>query len=440
MSAPTLPQVTPEYAKATFAKISWRLMPFLVIAYILNFIDRVNLGFAALQMNTELGFSATVFGNGAGILFVGYFLFGVPSNMLLHKIGARRLIGTLLFFWGVVASAMAFVTSETSFYVIRFLLGLAEAGFFPGVILYLSYWYPKQRLGRITALFMFALPVSSMLGSVISGYLLSMDGIWGIAGWKWMFMLEGIPAAIFGIIGYFYLTDRPFLAAWLQKDQQEYVQGVLDYETEQARQSAPAVKQDSFLTAFMHPRVLMMAFTYFLCTTGVYGINLWLPQIIKSFGDIAVQSVGWISAIPYLLASVGMLVLGYTSDRLKERKWHVTFCAFLSGACISLTALTLDNLTMSIILISISSIGTYAILPIYWNIPPTFLTGATRAVGIGIINTVGNLGGLVAPIVIGRLRDATGAFTAPLIYLGLAAGVTMILVYIAAHKAKDNIV
>jgi ACS family tartrate transporter-like MFS transporter len=215
---------------------------------------------------------------------------------------------------------------------------------------------------------------------------------------------------------------------------------MIDYETEQARQTQPNVKQDSFMTAFLHPRVLMMAFTYFLCTTGVYGINLWLPQIIKSFGDISVSTIGWLSAIPYLLASLGMLVLGHTSDRLKERKWHVTFCAFLSGACISLTAFTLDSLSLSIVLISISCIGTYALLPIYWTIPPTFLTGATRAVGIGIINTVGNLGGLVAPIMVGRLREATGAFSAPLIYLGICAGICMILVYIAAHKAKDNII
>jgi ACS family tartrate transporter-like MFS transporter len=440
VSTAALPEVAPEFAKATLKQVSWRLMPFLVIAYILNFIDRVNLGFAALQMNTELGFTATVFGNGAGILFVGYFLFGVPSNMILHKIGARKLIGTLLFAWGAVATAMAFVTGETSFYIIRFLLGVAEAGFFPGVILYLSYWYPKQKLGTITALFMFALPISSMIGSIISGYLLALDGTWGIAGWKWMFVLEGVPAALCGIFGFFYLTDKPAEAKWLDAKQRIWLQEVVDYESEQARLANASVKSDGFLTAMTHPRVLLMAFTYFLCTTGVYGINMWLPQIIRTFGDIKVEHVGLISAIPFLIASIGMIVIGNSSDRLKERKWHATICLLVSGLGVYFTTLTSTSLGLTVALLSISSIGTYAILPLFWTIPPTFITGATRAAGIGIINTVGNLGGLVAPIVIGRLKDATGTFEAPLIYLTIVAIVAAVLTNIAAHKARNNII
>ena len=439
-AANPIDSVSPEFISNTFKKISWRFMPYVVIAYIMSFIDRVNLGFAALQMNKDLAFSSTVFGYGAGVLFVGYLVFGVPSNMLLHKIGARRVIGTLLALWGALAACMSFVHNEMTFYFIRFLLGAAEAGFFPGVILFFSYWYPKQRLGTITGLFMFALPISSMLGSLISGYLLALDGVWGIAGWKWMFFLEGIPACLWGIVGFFYLTDKPDDATWLTTEEKSWLSGVLKHESELARQASQSVKQEGFWDAITNWRVILLAFTYLCMTNGVYGLNLWLPQIIKAFGDIKVEYIGLISAIPFLVASVGMILVGMSSDKFRERKWHVTLCCILMGCCFYLATLTGDSLPMTILVLSIGGIGVFACLPVFWTIPPTFLAGSTRAAGIGVINAIGNLGGLVSPIVIGKLRDATGTFHSSFIFLTVIALVTAALIFFAASKSESNLV
>lgn len=436
-----VPSVSPEFISNVFKKISWRFMPFMVIAYIMSFIDRVNLGFAALQMNKELAFSSTVFGYGAGVLFVGYLAFGVPSNMLLHKIGARKVIGTLLALWGALAACMSFVHNEITFYIIRFLLGSAEAGFFPGVILFFSYWYPKQKLGTITGLFMFALPISSMIGSLISGYLLALDGVWGISGWKWMFFLEGIPACLWGLFGLMYLTDKPADAKWLSTEEKNWLSGVLAHESDLARQASQSTaKQEGFWDAITNWRVILLAFTYLCMTNGVYGLNLWLPQIIKTFGDIKVEYVGLISAIPFLVSSVGMIFIGMSSDKFKERKWHVTLCCVLMGVCFYLATMTEHSLTMTILVLSIGGIGVFACLPVFWTIPPTFLAGSTRAAGIGVINAIGNLGGLVSPIAIGKLRDATGTFHSSLLFLTAVALITACLIFYAATKSESNLV
>lgn len=429
-----------EFVNSLFKKISWRFMPYMVIAYILSFIDRVNLGFAALQMNKELAFSATVFGYGAGVLFVGYLAFGVPSNMVLHKMGARRVISSLLALWGILAACMAFVHDEMTFYIIRFLLGSAEAGFFPGVILFFSYWYPKQRLGTITGLFMFALPISSMIGSLLSGYLLALDGVWGISGWKWMFFLEGVPACIWGLIGFFYLTDRPAEAVWLDEKEKAWLSETLNHESELARQASQSVKQEGFWDAITNWRVILLAFTYLCMTNGVYGLNLWLPQIIKTFGDISVEYVGLISAVPFFVASAGMIIVGMSSDKFKERKWHVTLCCVLMGVCFYLATMTGSSLTLTITVLSIGGIGVFACLPVFWTIPPTFLAGSTRAAGIGVINAIGNLGGLVSPVVIGKLKDATGTFHSSLLFLMVVAFVTAGLIFYAAQKSESNLV
>ena len=431
---------SPEFVKATMRRVTWRLIPYLILAYILNFIDRVNLGFAALQMNQELAFSATVFGYGAGILFIGYFVFGVPSNLILHRIGARIWIGVLLAAWGLVSACMVFTHNETSFYVIRFILGATEAGFFPGVVLYLSYWYPRQRLGYITAQFMFAMPLSMMIGSVISGALLQMDGTMGLAGWRWMFLLEGLPAFLCGLFGIYYLTDKPANASWLSKDQKEWLQSVLDRETAEAKQaeSAGSQKQEGFLSAIMDWRVLVLGLIYLTYANGVYGINMWLPQIIKTFGNLTDTQIGLVSAIPFVVTSVGMVIIGLSSDKRNERKWHCTLCAVVSGVCVYLTSMTMDNLPLTVALLAVSSVGTYTCLPIFWTVPPTFLTGATRAAGIGVINAIGNLGGLVAPIIIGNIKDSTGSFQYALMYLGVTSIAGGILFFIICAKAHKN--
>lgn len=431
-----------EFAQKVVRKVSLRLLPYLVLAYILNFVDRVNLGFAALQMNQELAFSATVFGWGAGILFIGYFFFGVPSNMALNRIGARRWLPSIMIIWGLISTSMIFVRDPISFYFIRFLLGAAEAGFFPGVILYLSLWIPKEYLGRINSRFMFAQPVALTLGSMVSGWLLQMDGFAGMAGWRWMFILEGIPSSLIGIVGLFYLTDLPKNAKWLNKEESEWLQSTLDRESAlaQATSKSQMNNKGGFAQALSDNRVWLLSIIYFCMVIGVYGVNMWMPQIIKGFSEqISNAQIGLIGSIPFIAASIGMLAIGMSSDKRKERKWHVTLSTAIAGLTLLISAFTQHNPVITIILLSISCIGMYGCMPIFLTIPSAFLAGSTRAAGIGIINAIGNLGGFAGPILVGIIKDSTGSFINGLVFLGTCVIVGSLLVYLPAKRSQEKL-
>ncbi len=415
-------------------KISWRLVPFLVLAYLLAYIDRVNLGFAALTMNKEIGLTATVFGWGAGIFFIGYFLFEVPSNLALQRYGARFWIGRIMISWGILSAAMAMTSGTVSFIVLRFLLGAAEAGFFPGIILYLTYWFPEKYRGVIISRFMFAQPIALMIGSAVSGWILGMDGVLGMTGWKWLFILEGLPSILVGIIAFAYLTDKPEKAKWLSDEERQWLRAQLD--SEQAK--VEAVRKYSLWESMLNPRVLLIGIVYVTIVTGIYGVNMWLPQIVKAFGGLSSSQIGLVSAIPFLAAAVGMLLIGVSSDHFQERTWHLTLAMLLAAGGLLGSAFFSNSPVLTIVFLSASSIGLYGCMPVLWTIPSTFLTGTAAAAGIALINSIGNLGGFAGPFVVGWIKDATGNFIYGLIFLGVNVVIGSLLAYYISHKADQE--
>lgn len=426
-----------EFKASVFRKVTIRLIPFLILAYLLNYIDRVNLGFAALQMNRDLGLTATTFGYGAGILFIGYFLFGVPSNIGLQKYGARTWLGLLLSVWGCIVVGMAFITNVTEFLVVRFLLGAVEAGFFPGVIFYLTKWFPSEYRASITSRFMFAQPLALMIGSAVSGWLLTFDGMMNVAGWQWMFILEGIPAIIVGFIAFYYLTDNPMKANWLTTEEKDFLNGELEREAQQIE----AKEKVSMWKAMLNIKVWILGIIYVSQVIGVYGVNMWLPQIVKSYSsDLSTTAIGFISAVPFVVAAIGMLAIGWSSDKHLERKWHMIGAMVLAGGCLVLCGILQGSLAVTIALISISAIGFYGCMPVFWTIPTSFLVGGAAATGIAFINAVGNLGGFIAPITIGWLKDYTGSFTSGLYFMGaivLVGCILSLILFAAFHREGE---
>jgi len=403
-------------------KITLRIVPFIMILYFIAFLDRVNIGFAALTMNQELGFSPTVFGFGAGIFFIGYFLFEVPSNLILHKVGARIWIARVMITWGLVSGAMAFVQGTTSFYTLRFLLGVAEAGFFPGIILYLSYWFPAQRRAQVTAMFMAAAPLSTALGSPISGALLEMHGVFGFSGWQWMFVLEAVPALILGVVVLFYLTDRPEKAKWLTDEEREWL--VTTMAAEQARR--PQQQHQSLWRGLADRRVLALSLVYFGTSAGLYTLGIWSPQIIKSFGMSSLE-VGFINAIPAVLAVGAMIWWARHSDRRNERTWHVIAACLLAalGLVLAGIATTIVAVMLALILVNI---GISSSKPPLWSMPTLFLSGSAAAAGIATINSIGNLGGFFGPTIIGVIKQQTGSYANGLYFVAALLVLSALLV------------
>ncbi|NUU65864.1 MFS transporter [Enterobacteriaceae bacterium BIT-l23] len=397
--------MTCELEKRVMRKITLRIVPFIMILYFIAFLDRVNIGFAALTMNEDLGFSPTVFGLGAGIFFLGYFLFEVPSNLILHKVGARIWIARVMITWGLVSGAMAFVQGTTSFYTLRFLLGVAEAGFFPGIILYLSYWFPAQKRAQVTAIFMAAAPISTALGSPISAALLEMHGFLGFAGWQWMFVLEAIPAIILGIVVLFWLTDRPEKARWLKEDERAWLISTLA--AEQARK--PASAQHSIWSGLLDKRVLALALVYFGTSAGLYTLGIWSPQIIKTLG-LSSMTIGLLNAIPAVVSVLAMVLWARHSDKTNERSWHV-IAACLLAACGLLFAGTAGTVVTVILALTLVNCGISASKPPLWSMPTLFLSGPAAAAGIATINSIGNLGGFIGPFMIGLIKQHTGSFS-----------------------------
>ena len=403
-----------EHSRATqsaIAKAARRLLPFLVLCYMVNFLDRVNVGFAALAMNEDLGFSPSVFGAGAGIFFVGYILFEVPSNLALARFGARIWIARIMISWGLISAAMALVSGPTSFYVIRFLLGVAEAGFFPGIILYLTFWFPARERARIVSLFMAAIPLATVIGAPLSGALLGLDGVGGLKGWQWMFILEGVPAVLLGLVTLGFLDDKPAQAKWLSEEERRALASELAFEAEATREAGYSKISD----ALTRPRVLVLGLLYFCLVIGLYGIGFWMPQVIQTFGHTPLQ-IGFLTAVPYLFAAVAMVLWGRRSDRTGERTWHVALPLFLAGAAFAWSSVS-GPLVPTMIALTLAAIGIYCAIGTFWLFPTAILTGAGAPAGIALVNSMGNAGGLVGPALIGVMKEQTGDFTQALLFL-----------------------
>jgi MFS transporter, ACS family, tartrate transporter len=421
-----------EIETRVLRKIALRIVPFIMLLYFVAFIDRVNIGFAALTMNKDLSLSPAVFGFGAGIFFWGYFLFEVPSNIILHKIGARIWIARVMISWGLVSAAMAFVQGPTSFYALRFLLGAAEAGFFPGIILYLSYWFPARQRAAVTALFMAAAPLSTVLGSPVSGALLELDGLLGFKGWQWLFLLEALPALLLGFVVLVYMTDRPELAKWLDGEERNWLVNTMNAEN---ASKAPTASH-SIWRGLADPRVLALSLVYFGTSAGLYTLGVWAPQIIRQFGLSSLQ-VGFLNAVPPTIAVVAMIMWARHSDRTGERTWHVVLACLLAAAGLALAG-PAAGVAAVLAALTLVNIGISASKPPLWSMPTTFLSGSAAAAGIATINSIGNLGGFVGPAMIGWIKDRTGSFAGGLYFVGLLLLLSAVLTLLLGRSQNAN--
>jgi D-galactonate transporter len=430
--------ISPEFEKATYDKIAWRLVPFLFLCYIVAFLDRVNVGFAKLQMAPDLKFSDAVYGFGAGIFFIGYFIFEVPSNVILDKVGAKLWIARIMIVWGIISAAFMFVQTEFWFYALRFLLGVAEAGFFPGIILYLTYWFPAPRRAKMTALFMTAIAIANVIGSPISGGIMQyMDGFNGWRGWQWLFLLEGIPSVIVGLLVLALLDNNPKTAKWLTQQERDMV---LQRLAEDHQSKEELGRRHSFLDAFKDGRVWALAVVYFCGVVGFYAVNFWMPTIIQELGIAKTDylKVGLLSMIPWGVAAVVMVLNGQHSDKTGERRWHSA--GGLLVAVVGLLALAMIGhaAVASIVALTLVTAGLLAWVATFWSLPTAFLSGTAAAAGIAWINSVGNLGGYFGPDLIGRIRTMSGGATEAAFYTLAAIGLLGALIILFLPKTQTR--
>ncbi|WP_069165869.1 MFS transporter [Nocardia altamirensis] len=412
--------VTPDVSRATLRKVTLRLVPFLGLLYFVNYLDRVNIGFAGPSgMKADLGLTETAFGLASGIFFIGYLLLEVPSNLALHRFGARRWIARILASWGLVATAMAFVPNETVLYILRFALGVAEAGFFPGILLYLTYWFPQSQRAKIVALFMVAIPVSTALGSTVSSLIIEYGhGVFGLSGWRFMFLVEGLPALLLAVVTWFFLTDSPAQAKWLTRDERQWLSSELAAEQAEVEKAG----QWTLRKALTDARILGLALVYGGIVYGLYALGFFLPTIINGFQEqygthYSVVQRGLINAVPYVIGAVVMVWWSRHGDRTGERAWHVALPALIGGLAIPV-ALYLGNPFAAMVAVTVCAVGVLAALPTFWALPSAFLSGAAAAGGIALINSIGNLSGFAAPYITGGLKDWTGTQRAGLWVVG----------------------
>lgn len=418
-------------ARATIAKVTRRLIPFLALLFVVNYLDRVNIGFAGPNgMNADLGMSAGMFGFASGIFFFGYLLLEVPSNIALHRFGGRRWLARIMATWGIVSTAIAFVPNAATLVALRFLLGVAEAGFFPGIILFLTFWFPQRQRSRAVSLFMVSVPVSTAIGATLSALVIDAGhGVFGLAGWRFMFLVEGLPAIVLALVCWFYLTDRPAQAHWLSADERQWLETTLANEQE----AAEAGGHWPLRKALSHPRILALAFVYFGIVYGLYAVGFFLPTIVASFqqlygSQLGIIERGLVTAVPYAVAAVVMVPWARHADRSGEQVWHVAIPALVGGVSIPV-ALYLGNPYLAMVAITLSTCSIMCAMPVFWALPSTFLTGAAAAGGIALINSLGNLSGFCGPYVTGWLTDLTGDGKAALWVMGAlslaAAGVVI---------------
>lgn len=423
---------TEAQQRAIVSKVTWRLIPLLFFCYIIAYIDRINVGFAKLHLREVLGVNENVFssvyGFGAGLFFIGYFIFELPSNLILQRVGARIWIARIMIFWGIVSIAFMFLKGTTMFYVMRFLLGAAEAGFFPGVLLYLTFWYPARERARTVAMFALGGILSGVVGSPISGMLLHMDGMGGLAGWQWLFLIEGIPAVLMGFVVLFLLPNGPRQAKWLTPEEKAWVQSRIDAE----RSASPATRF-RLRDVFTNGRVWIFCLLYLLMNIGGYGYEMWLPSIVKGFSGMSDRAVGFINAIPYFVAGVAMLLVARYSDRTGNRKGVVAIAAMTSAVGFALSAY-FKNPFLAMAALTLAFIGIKCTIAPLWAMATTFLGSAAAAAGIALINSVGNLGGFIGPFLVGVIKDKTGSQVAALLFLGIA----LLIMSIIAATQRDS--
>ena len=411
-------------------KVTWRLVPFLMACYFIAYLDRVNIAFAGPSMMQSLGLTAAAFGGVAGIFFIAYFFFEIPSNLALNRFGARIWISRIMLTWGIISGAQAFVADEFSFYVVRFLLGIAEAGFFPGIIFYMTLWFPASYRARVVGLFMFAVPVSTVIGSPISGYLLNLHGALGLEGWQWIFLLEALPALLMAAAVFFYLTNTPSEARWLNVEEKSWLRDRLDAE----RENREAHFKKGWLPSVFNMRVIALGLVYMAINIPQYGLSFFLPQIIKEFGVSDVKA-GFIATLPYLVGGLGMITWSLHSDRIGERIWHcvIPFIAMIVGLS---SAAVADGLQLKMLALCVAAWGFFSILPIFWTLPTAFLSGAGAAAGIAAVNSIGNLGGYFGPQVFGILKTTTQSDAAGFVFLAAVAAAGAILVWSLGHNPE----
>ncbi|HXD73196.1 MAG TPA: MFS transporter [Vicinamibacterales bacterium] len=418
--------------EAALARARTRLLPFLFLLYVVSYLDRINVGFAALQMNAALGFSSVTYSLGAGIFFLGYTLLEIPSNVILARVGARLWIARIMITWGIVSAGMMFVRTPLSFYVLRFSLGAAEAGFFPGIIYCLTRWFPRRERARAIAGFMTAVVIAGVIGGPVSGTLLSLNGAAGLAGWQWLFLVEGLPAIVLGVIVLRALPNDPSEARWLTPDERQALTARL------AEEASAASTVHSIGGALTSGRVWLLAAVYFTIPVALYAMGFWMPQILRTASGGSDALVGWLSAIPYGVAAIGMVIIGRHSDRTGERRWHIALSALAGGAAFALTGLV-HGIVPSIAALSIAMLGLASMLGPFWAFATSFLSGIGAAAGIALVNSVGNVGGFVGPNIVGYVQQTTGGFTGGLVTIGvvLAAGGVIVL---AVNTAKKPLV
>jgi ACS family tartrate transporter-like MFS transporter len=424
-----------DLGERTLRKVRRRIMPLIVLLYFIAYLDRNNVGFAKLTMSEDIGLSAAAFGLGAGIFFVGYALLEIPSNAGMYKYGARKWLARILISWGIFASAMALVTGETSFYVVRFLLGAAEAGFFPAILFYLTLWFPARQRVTVLGIFILAQPISNALGSPVSGLLLQMDGVLGLHGWQWLYIIEGLPAVVLGLLTPILMTDRPSQATWLAPDEREWLTTTMDAELA-SRQRHGA---HHFLAGLKDPRALVYSGLYFGLVCGIYGLGLWMPTIVDALGDFATWQTGFIVAIPYTIAAVFVYFWGKRSDHTGNRVGYT--CASMVMAAVGLAAagyLVQVSGLLAMVALTVAAMGIYSAIAPFLAMPSTALVGAAAAAGLALVNSLGNLGGFIAPYAVGLLNDATGSNRSGLLFLAGCLAVTAAATYGYARNRPEG--
>ncbi|MGO4330039.1 MFS transporter [Cupriavidus sp. 2TAF22] len=425
-----------DIEKRAYSKVFWHIMPFLMLCYVIAYLDRVNVGFAKLQMAQDLAFSETVFGLGAGLFFIGYFLFEVPSNLLMHKLGARIWIARIMITWGLISALFVFVKTPTTFYIMRFLLGLAEAGFYPGVILYLTYWYPAHRRAKMIALFMSGIPVAGMFGNPLSGFIMdAFHDYGGMRGWQWMFLLEALPALLIGVVTVFVLKNGIDQAPWLDADERRVLKRNIE---EDARQADASGTGHSLRAVFSDRRVWWMCLIYFCFVTGQYALTFWMPTLVKTSGVQGNLNIGLLSAIPFLCAIVVMNVLGHSADARRERRWHLIVPSLMGAVGFAIAASFTHNTVVAIAALSLAAAGVLTCAPLFWSLPTAFLSGVAAASGIAVVNSVGNLAGFVAPYMVGFLTDLTHSTQSSMYVLSAMLVIGATLVWLTPAKLVNR--
>ncbi|MDQ6752068.1 MAG: MFS transporter [Actinomycetota bacterium] len=422
--------------EATLRKVRRRVMPLIVLLYFVAYLDRNNVGFAKLGMQNDIGLTAAAYGLGAGIFFLGYAVLEIPSNGGMYKFGARKWIARILISWGIFAAAMALVNGEATFYSIRFLLGAAEAGFFPAVLFYLTLWFPAAQRVTVLGIFILAQPISNALGAPVSGLLLNLEGTAGLHGWQWLYILEGIPAVLLGLLTPFLLTDRPSDAKWLKADERQWLTVTMDNELAAKERAG----NHSFLAGLKDKRTLAYSALYFGLVCGIYGLGLWLPTIVNSMGKFNTTEVGFIVLVPYAIAAVSVYFWSKRSDRTGNRSWHASISMVLAAVGLLGSGFLLPvNAVLAMVFLTISAMGIYSAIAPFLAMPSAALTGAAAASGLAMVNSLGNLGGFVAPYAVGLLKDATGNNQSGLVFLAACLAITALATYLYARRRPEGV-